>query len=932
MNTGRKTQWGSISLLLLLFMISLNLHSIILNPVDLQAPNNNESDRTLKETITISDYSPDFTSNGEDCNVTLQQSLINTSPITISNSSDPENNTFYEPCPTTENFPSSFVNMTIEDIYAPNKTIIIEDEKHQNGFFDFTNVPETAASFQVKSSCYLRNVSVFLYHDDPGTENATVRFLLYNSTWDSINNRSIPGANNDGYVKDLGTTQFDESFTWVNLTCSSEVILNNSKTDNNTWFIGLVDINPQHARWAVTEDIGIAGDASDDSDCYTWLAFPPPGEWILAQSVLSRNIDFPLKFTVTPYISPPNQTLIVEDSTINSRADPTTARPCATSFQINGDKYLENVSVRLYTDKPGTDNEIKFVLYNSSWDSSNSVSIPGGNYFTDYINLGNINFTANGLVRIIKLNEFLNNSKTDNNTWFIGIWDVDEGRANAQWYYTVDGGGDSIDETQSYKWHILYEYWEPVRHLSVPWEDYKVDFQLKLDFRPPNNNPNPESINLKVNNIAVHGILNEYGTGYWSSIDEYSSLSGRLGFTLSADWWDVSCTITSVQIVYTKTDGKADSAFTVVSNQEVVWNVTDAEELNYLDARINETAMINFTIPASWYNINVFNGTQNKTDYILIRSLSYEYSEICVLNAGSGDWYLTASSENLVASIDSYLGCEPENVFNYSDIAHFNVSFKDTIFQNDGLINLSIYSPAPINDVLNFTLIKTTFNSGQEFSLGDWDVSDTVIQYGVFRVQVSWHNGTAVGFLEVSLTIIGESNLLLIKPPQNTIFDPDKQFTIIVYYEDTQLHEAIDGAVIEYNIAAQGWETTTLDNGTSGFYLIPVDCSELSSSGSKRVELTATREFYSTSTLEYIFEISESASTATTTSTTTQSDTSTSTTTATTTSTPQSDTSTSATTTTTTMTITETGTFPGLFIILTVFGTLVMVTRRRKKV
>jgi len=171
--------------------------------------------------------------------------------------------------------------------------------------------------------------------------------------------------------------------------------------------------------------------------------------------------------------------------------------------------------------------------------------------------------------------------------------------------------------------------------------------------------------------------------------------------------------------------------------------------------------------------------------------------------------------------------------------------------------------------------------------------------------------------MEVNLTIIGESDLILIEPPQNVIYDPDQQFNIIVYYEDVHLHKAIDGAVINFNTANQGWESTTADNGTTGYYLIPIDCTELASSGLKCVEITATREFYFTSTFEYIFEISEGI----TTTTTTQPDTSTSTTTIT----------TLTTTSESTTTTTETGTFPGVLTVLAVFGTLVIFTRRRKK-
>ncbi|MFX1284703.1 MAG: hypothetical protein ACFFB5_13675 [Promethearchaeota archaeon] len=942
MNTGKKTQWGSISLLLLLFMISLNLHSIILNPISYHALNHAGNERILSGSEITSDYTPTFTGNGENCNITLQQSLIESSPITVTNTSDPLNNTFYEPCPTTENFPSSLVNMTIEEIYAPNKTLIIEEGINQ-GNEPLSGYPE-ATSFWIKGNGYLENVSVYLRN--LGTNSATIRIDLFSSEWNSTESRSQPVGVALGTQLGLFTIGAS-SEGWMGVTRVHE-FLNISNTENKTWFIAVFKSGPGTHEWRFTRD-----DANgDNSESYFYNT--TVNKWQLRQDVFKRTRDYHLKVDLSPSISPPNQTLIVEDGPDNNYQQFDDVVPAASSFEVRDNCFLENVSVELYNPYSPENITVRLALFNSTWNSSDMVSKPGG-LKNDFIqDLGIIDYsTSLEWITLRELHIYLDNSKTENNTWFIGLFTIISSLHEGYWEWNWISQGNGVDDTRSY----TYQTFPSTKWILAEAFSQKVDFHLKLDLHIIDDIPS--KIGLKINDNPVTGHNTSYGAGFWLSIDQYSNPSGTINFTLSADWWDVSCTITSVQIIYTKTDGKANSNFTVGSEQEVLWHVTDTEGLNYLDPRINETAMINFTIPSSWYNINVFNGTINRTDDVSVRILNNGYSEIYVLNAGSGDWYLTASSENLVASIDSYLGSEPENVVNYSDIVHFNVSFKETIFQNDGLINLSIYSPAPINDVLNFTLVKTTFNSGQEFSLGDWDVSDTVIQYGVFRVQVSWHNGIAVGFLEVSLTIIGESNLLLIEPPQNAIFDPDQQFTIILYYEDTHLHKAIDGAVIEYNIAAQGWEATTLDNGTIGFSLIPVDCSELSSSGSKRVDITATHEFYSTPTLEYIFEISESPSTTTTTGTTTtsQPDTSTTTTTTTTTTTSQPDTSTTTTTTTTTTTsqpdtsssttttttsihkttskssttTTRSSTFPGVLQVCLVFGFLIVFIRRRKK-
>lgn len=877
---------------LLLFIICVNLQPIILNSVDLQSSDNTENDRTSKEIVTTSDYSPDFTGNGEDCNVTLQQCLIDSSRINILNTSDPLNNTLYEPCPPTQDFPSSYVNMTIEDIYAPNKTLIIEDGDAD----DVSNELATIAyftSFSTKSSCLLVNASfAFSISGTP-----IVAIYLYNSTWNPVDNRSEPDIYsgiyiNSGYPTATGWYEFDLFDTF----------LNSSKTENNTWFLC-----PYQSGGAGTARWRFKYTGTDNSYAYSF-----DGDLNYLPQYFLCTLE------VAPYISPCSQTLIVENSSRCGDEDFTNTDPCATSFIIPGNLFLENISVHL-TNSLTENVTIRMVLYNSTWISGRSE--PGGADAYEYLTLAIFDYPNEtfGWYSVTGLHIFLNNSKTENNTWFVGLFDIGTGISNAWWGYSRDddsSGGDNVDETLSYTYDSVNFIWELTQNNVFP--ACSVDFLLTMDLIPENNIPKPENINLRINNSIVFGQPNKYGIGYWSSTNEYLSSSGFLGFTISADWWDVSCTITYLKIVYMKSEVKAHSTFTVGSNQEVLWNVTDAEELNYLDPRINEAAMINFTVPINWYNINVFNGTTNRTGDISLSSLNHGYCEVCILYAGCGNWFLTASSVNFLESIDSYRGLSQENIFNYSDNVDFKVSFKDTIFQNDGLINLSIYSPALINDVLNFSLVKTTFESGQEVAIGEWDVSDTVTQYGIFRVQASWNNGTAVGFMEVSLTIIGVSDLVLIEPPQNTIFGRYQQFTITVYYEDVHLHKAIDGAIINFNIANQGWEAITGNNGTPGYYLIPVDCSEISSSGSKYVEITATCEFYSTPTFGYIFEISESTSTTTIITTTT---------------TTQLGTNMSTTATTTTMTtITETDTSLDGLIVFAVLGSLVIFNRRRKKI
>ncbi|GAH96043.1 unnamed protein product, partial [marine sediment metagenome] len=68
----------------------------------------------------------------------------------------------------------------------------------------------------------------------------------------------------------------------------------------------------------------------------------------------------------------------------------------------------------------------------------------------------------------------------------------------------------------------------------------------------------------------------------------------------------------------------------------------------------------------------------------------------------------------------------------------------------------------------------TPLASDDEFHVTDWDVSVNVTEYGVFKIQMSWNNDTAAGFLEDYITVIADTDLIL-SLPKNT-FDSGDTF------------------------------------------------------------------------------------------------------------------------------------------------------------
>ncbi|MFX1309513.1 MAG: hypothetical protein ACFE8C_07420 [Promethearchaeota archaeon] len=518
-----------------------------------------------------------------------------------------------------------------------------------------------------------------------------------------------------------------------------------------------------------------------------------------------------------------NKTLIIEDSIPHDSASSLAGSAYLTSFSILSNGYLANASFYLYVEFNPT---VGVYLYNSTWSVSNGRSEP--NTDSEY-EITTFSPSTNWNQIDLK-NTLLNNSKTENNTWFIGLYKTAGAPADfVEWRYRSDSNGDN---SEAFSWD------------GISVTPLARDYMSRVEITPLDNIPNPTDIGLKINNTNVNDISN--GNGYWESYNVKTSISGALNFGISADWWDVTCKISKVLINYTKTDLTGNSEFIISgSGLPVEWNVTRIGGLNYFDSRFN-SYKINYTIPNTWDkdSIRAFNGAVPKTSDSTNRSIGNGYREVTILNAGNGTfWYLTAESVNLLSSIDTYIGIDTVDIFNFTDIAHFEATFSTDIQDNDGIINLSIYSPALINNELNYSVKIESFTGGSIISLADWDISDDVTQYGDFRVQVFWYNNTAAGFLEKIIKILGETELIPSLP--KFIFDASESFDIDLFFNDKGLDAGIGGGDITYRLNNGVIRSDDTDLG-NGNYRINIDCNDADFSvyGPNFIEINASKTYY----------------------------------------------------------------------------------------
>ncbi|UCF13379.1 MAG: hypothetical protein JSW06_03745 [Thermoplasmatales archaeon] len=131
----------------------------------------------------LSDYSSSIEGTGANINVTMHQSLNDTTRKEILNTSDPSQNSFTVPCPPDSDFNSTYTYIEVEDLYAPNKTIVIQD---LNASYLPENYEKTitgtdhaiAGTFVIEQDMYLENISLYL--GGRRGKNCGVELVVYN--------------------------------------------------------------------------------------------------------------------------------------------------------------------------------------------------------------------------------------------------------------------------------------------------------------------------------------------------------------------------------------------------------------------------------------------------------------------------------------------------------------------------------------------------------------------------------------------------------------------------------------------------------------------------------------------------------------------------------------------------------------------------------
>ena len=190
---------------------------------------------------------------------------------------------------------------------------------------------------------------------------------------------------------------------------------------------------------------------------------------------------------------------------------------------------------------------------------------------------------------------------------------------------------------------------------------------------------------------------------------------------------------------------------------------------------------------------------------------------------------------------------------------------QNATFFSDQIFNIIIYhndtiDNKPINSTMWYSINggawqSTTVNNG---TAGYYDLTidcSTFDPYGSQIISISlnqtfYQNKT----LNFYFIIYGATDLILINPFQNQLFNTNQTFSIVVYFNDTTKNQPIDGTMW-YNINGGIWQSTIINNGTAGYYGISIDCSTFDPYGPQNIIISLNQTYYQNKTINYNFNV-----------------------------------------------------------------------------
>ncbi|MHA1820785.1 MAG: hypothetical protein ACTSU2_16760 [Promethearchaeota archaeon] len=730
---------------------------------------------------------------------------------------EPNNLTLNLNTPNSNNYDLSYINVTIGSINAPNISREVSP-LYKRDWSPINSTP-SVTSFHIDSGQYLSNASFYLNV----TGAASISVYIYNSTWNASSGLSEPGPVGNAIALNT-TVPLAQGVGWYTILCG-DYFLNNSKTDNNTWFIALALEPGSPIYWGYEVD-GLDNSTSYGYNSSNWILIRDNGATVDLSSKLSFNSS--LEIAPEPFY------------TREKKYIPTF--PLLASFTLNSNCYLKDATFYLNVTGSAT---LVLYLYNATWNGTSGLSVPEGLSSGVQLNSSVSLSSGAGTYTINAGNYYLNNSKTENNTWFIGL--VLDSGSPVYWQYEEDGP----DNTTSYEYN---SGWQLVKSSGGE----NVDFGLEIMLTAQNGDKVlPSNINLQINGTAVQDILNDPNkVGDWSINSTLTPLNYTAGkeieLLFDLDYPMANWTIINVTAYYILNDSSDSIQINTSNLGTITWLVNKKVAILDNASRNFQNLSINLTVPNKWIFVQCYDMVASNQYNVIEHSLGNGFKDVSIVGShNSANWVLEFNTPNIFLTY-SVLNLNHSNIntssAHYSDDLDFLVTSSQNI---TGTINLSISDP---QDSTIFYLSITSITPQNVFDFPSYDLSDNITIYGIYKMEVIWFNSTDCGYIEQDIIILGETSLSLVEPPLNYPFKSDESFNLTVFFEDSGKSLPITNAQFYYRINNEEYKLSPNSNNSAGYYSLSIDCNVLDK-GVNVIYISLNKSFYDNQTFEYTFTV-----------------------------------------------------------------------------
>jgi hypothetical protein len=436
--------------------------------------------------------------------------------------------------------------------------------------------------------------------------------------------------------------------------------------------------------------------------------------------------------------------------------------------------------------------DLRLLIYPSTWNGTTSV--PNWNWGTAYATFGSYACSVSGGVpttdgawNSYSGNVYLNNSQTDNATWFVSLDPDVSGGGEFYWFpaYTIDTSEiihptSHLNHTSSFQ---IIDFSPTILHDT---NGNNVEFLTTIQLTPDHVNPTPSQVGLMVNQTAVTDWTEVGYCGQWTNTSAYNGGGkGQFEVNITATWPNLSWIVNTSYVLY-KNSVKNQSTFYISdANSNVQWSVQykvdNYESENFTDFRIN------FTVPTSWTpNKGYYNGSDTNCQFEAWNLTTKEQDvEIIESNGyGNGTWVLNLTGYNEGKSIE--LQYNHENIHEICSNQTINIIFI-LASEFTGLLSINIINLS--NSIIYSNHISLTNQTNSTIS--NWDPIHYIQNiFGEYLIKCTGTNvlGSMI-YLETKLIIknctqfttnIGSSNSTDNDNHNNEIPNPDLSIFFII--------------------------------------------------------------------------------------------------------------------------------------------------------